>query len=1588
MAKKSSADLKAEGAELSTLIATARRRPMNFAMLIGKEGIFLEAHPTKAPDVMRRQAKANGGGPKGAQGVMAVSGKLIELTCETDDVPRNLGKLAKRHFSERGIAFKVVLVLPGGERVLDEEEGEGAEDAGAEAEAAGTDEAPAPDPRGAELAERHRILATELGAVEGDSGALERKLTEAETALAAEDFDGAAALLDEVAAGLAALHAAPPPVDTEALRATLQAEFEALKDDLAFVQAHGSKGVQGKATQIAAMFAREIAGADLKKAGAVLALLRTFVKTEKGKIDLAVATAAADRMDPDKVAAAPAAQAGSGKGRAKWPLPGTEDLPLLRPDPKLPAAEDPAVLNVISFIGAMEAPKGYDQIYGASVIATPKPLTQMTVDEVLAWQKESTDAGSKSSASGQYQIIRKTLAGLKTKLELDGSELFDKAMQDRMGLSLMEGRGLEDWRSGKITDEQFCLNLSKEWAAIPVPSGPNEGKSFYDGDGLNSAQTSADMMLGVLSGKSPHGRPEAPPEAPAEDEATPEQTTPPPAEEQGWGDWAREQAGDLGDSLADAASGLRDAGAEALDAIKDGAASLYDSGKDFVEDNLLRAELMAKGYPADLRELLVERVETDPAVLEEATGKLAELQSLKLSDAEEFTLLSLYFTDPTAFAATSAALAKLDPGGSVDISPEAIAKSEADVRAADDLIAQNTEKRDAADAALDQARKLVAGLQAERDTMKGGVAAAEFALQEFEAKLGDLTALPPAELAAAEAERARLATELKAITDAVAAKETELTAATADEAVKATAQASAQTTLDASINAYWAKKDIQDEQDNKRGLLDALSHGRLSPGAVPPFDDAQKAALIETYGTSPALGRSAMDIAATADDPGMVVKNLPMITAKYSDGFADASGQAVQRNGAPLDESDRAEMAANALRMGARQGEDYFTGFDAYLKTGAQHRSDPSGGMDPAVRPYEKEIERQRQVALNRSVGMADSAMDAKGNVNFNSPEAKAKMEQMKFHPGSLLVFTPMVTENAESVKGLFEDPATAKRAQDAIKATSLPADDSDPERDRLAASTLVGKTVGKDPALVKDEDARIAVMSAMISPLSQGSIGSCFTTAPTRRIRENDPLRAMETYSALASDGMFEGHDKQRYPANLMAPEGDNLLMRSWEYSAADAAAEAAGGSRSEDLDNALIGLDGIEAIVGADAWAGGGQDADGDLIVGIESKIQQAVTSELIYRYNTGPTPAGGVGGDGSSNSGFFELLHNGTLIDTEAKFYTAIKDIALRAAGETATSPKGLQIIALIETQDFKDKIADGVRYEGAEDVDFKPWEIGGGGWGHEVEKVLNGGAPQEEATPMIPSGNDPNAPPGKRTRDLLDGVLATDPAAMTIVSTSGDEAHHAFNLLPSNPSLDRIRDPDSEAKIQAELLDPGAAIAKADMPVSKVQNLYQAEIRKLSSWAWKHPAEQALLTQALARTPTSAMTPGELAKLIDTETTAFRQAVATRRADDWKAAEIDAGRTVSNADYASKKTEFEDEKARDISQGTAERLANAFPLPEVLIADTNWGGADSHTFFVIAPDPRSGELQLWKKDEVTGALSAADEYREASWTRMKE
>lgn len=145
-----------------------------------------------------------------------------------------------------------------------------------------------------------------------------------------------------------------------------------------------------------------------------------------------------------------------------------------------------------------DAAGGYDAV--VSNKKTPKPPTEMTVGEVLQWQRDEL-ADPKNSdridvtAIGKYQIINKTLKGLVNAAGVSMSDKFDAETQDKLYMELLKGAGLNDYMDGTITKADFAHNISKVWAGLPKDEG---GKSYYGKDGFNKAHVSWDAVMKAI----------------------------------------------------------------------------------------------------------------------------------------------------------------------------------------------------------------------------------------------------------------------------------------------------------------------------------------------------------------------------------------------------------------------------------------------------------------------------------------------------------------------------------------------------------------------------------------------------------------------------------------------------------------------------------------------------------------------------------------------------------------------------------------------------------------------------------------------------------------------------------------------------------------------------------------------------------------------------------------------------------------------------------------------------------------------------------------------------------------------------------
>ncbi|WP_306145697.1 hypothetical protein [Roseibium sp. MMSF_3412] len=168
---------------------------------------------------------------------------------------------------------------------------------------------------------------------------------------------------------------------------------------------------------------------------------------------------------------------------------------------------DPKFSNLLALIARKESGGNYNAFFGNSKNLNKPEFTKMSLAAVREWQDEFVREGSKSSAAGKYQIIRDTLDGLITSLNLTKSELYDENLQDAMAMQLISEKGLDAFLDGTISITNFGSRLAQVWAALPVlkklTNNKNRtvlrGQSYYAGDGLNKAHVMPEEVESVLA---------------------------------------------------------------------------------------------------------------------------------------------------------------------------------------------------------------------------------------------------------------------------------------------------------------------------------------------------------------------------------------------------------------------------------------------------------------------------------------------------------------------------------------------------------------------------------------------------------------------------------------------------------------------------------------------------------------------------------------------------------------------------------------------------------------------------------------------------------------------------------------------------------------------------------------------------------------------------------------------------------------------------------------------------------------------------------------------------------------------------------
>lgn len=154
--------------------------------------------------------------------------------------------------------------------------------------------------------------------------------------------------------------------------------------------------------------------------------------------------------------------------------------------------------QLLQVIADAESKGNYNAYFGHTN-NTEVRFTDMSISQVLAWQRQFVAQGSPSSAVGRYQFLDSTLRGLIASQNIDTNQRFDQSMQDRLAVVLLNRRGGDAYVNRELSSQQFAANIAKEWASMPRVIGDHPQTSYYAGDGLNRALVAPETVLHAIS---------------------------------------------------------------------------------------------------------------------------------------------------------------------------------------------------------------------------------------------------------------------------------------------------------------------------------------------------------------------------------------------------------------------------------------------------------------------------------------------------------------------------------------------------------------------------------------------------------------------------------------------------------------------------------------------------------------------------------------------------------------------------------------------------------------------------------------------------------------------------------------------------------------------------------------------------------------------------------------------------------------------------------------------------------------------------------------------------------------------------------
>lgn len=718
-----------------------------------------------------------------------------------------------------------------------------------------------------------------------------------------------------------------------------------------------------------------------------------------------------------------------------------------------------------------------------------------------------------------------------------------------------------------------------------------------------------------------------------------------------------------------------------------------------------------------------------------------------------------------------------------------------------------------------------------------------------------------------------------------------------------------------------------------------------------PISAKAAANYLEAIQRDPVVGAKALDIACRMEDAEDFANDVSKLAKRTQDGFGYSKNGKVSPTILEYSQVYAGRMLEGALRTGP----GFLKEFEEYASKGKH------GIKDVFPKPQENE-----GPGHCRSRTVAASLFDEQGDFVFDKEKVGPLKDHMRFHFEENY-FAPAGETAGHVARTLdyLETEEGSKKIGEVLKEVKVP-------RKGTAGDNLLRQTLGLGvDDEVSKQQVREALLTSLLSPISQGPVGSCFATAPVMDFRERDPAGFLDRLKTLVTDGTFAMQlktGKLNVPAVTRLPKrgtkpgedrGDPLI-RSFEYTVATAGTLQTESKQRTDLqaqtNSALLKVKGkiFNRYKTENAQK-------------LIAKLQETV--KFVYD----PTAKAESGrGDGRSTTGRFILMAGDQRIESPK----AYDKLVLNLAKELFPNAEGLEK----ELEELS------LNFGGAPGTG-RPWDLESGGFSDgPLEAIWNEPAEQTSLTDTISK----KATTTQRSAKILEGLLGTISGKKSEHHTIRVEGIHAFNAVPNHPSVAGLqgkKGSELAKAIDETLVKPGAEIANKAMPVKLVQRLFdealeKAEIEGKQSQAERHmigeknafrrqsPDQQQIrqkdqeleekykeqieeygkslsdaMSMARRLRPTTELTAKALSDLVKNSLKPFT---------DLRSTNGDAG------------------AAKKIEAGLAVASLTELAPPEVVIADTNWGDENMHIYFVMTTDPVSGEFGLWERREPEGRL----------------